>query len=726
MRYKFTLLLLIVLSFGAVSQDVSESISEAESLLFQTPKDALDVIAKLDGANPLTSEQNLQILDISVRAFEAVGQLSESELKLEKLRALAIETNNQFYLGRSLRHQGALHYTASHYKKAAESHREALAIFEKLDVDIEMARTLIALSSAVRTLGNYEEAIPIAEKALLIHRKIDHKKGIASAMMAIALAHKFLGNYSQSLKYLQDGLDISVAINDTNTVADKFYNIASIYVITEDFAQAKSYFAKALELDEKAGFKNDIAYDHIRLAEMEAKLGDIKRAKQHISTASGLFSEIGSLRNQGWALIVEGQIEAQVNALVSAAALLSDGIVLAKQSADKVLVARGNMLLADTMFRLNKHNNALALVDEVIEDAISRDNANQITSLLTTKSNALAAIGEHQSALQTIKFLHAYQDKRNNELQGRTIALLQNNIENQAKQHQIALLEKDRGLAEINMQKVRLERNVGIAIGVMVLLVALFWASKERYKRKVSAIRHAMLVETAKRKDDLLADVSHELRTPLTVLRLHVESLQHDLVDDPNDTYRILNNKIDALNKLIEDLYQLSLADSGGLSISVESTHAKAFLDTVIAHHQPLVEKAGLALTSTIEIDDHELVWIDTQRLQQTMSNLFSNSVRYTNSPGSIHLASRIVEGFWIVSIADSSPGVEESEIERLFERLYRVENSRSRETGGAGLGLAICKTIVEAHNGKIKIAESNQGGLYIKMSIPLESKPMK
>ncbi len=722
MLYKLIFLILIGFSLATFAQQIDDKISDAKAALFQTPQHSLDILFSLDKNTPRTIEQELQILDISVRAYETLGQINASENELEKLVKLAKNTGNQHFFARALRHRGDLHYTAGNYSLAEQTHREALSKFEQLGLEDEIAITLIALSSAVRTIGKYQEAIPLADKALTIYRALDNDKGTTSALTAIALGHKFLGNYAQALQFLEDGLSISLEIEDSNTVADTFYNIASIYVITEDYQQAKNYFTQALALDQAAGFKNDMAYDHLRLAEMDAKLGLTALAEQHITKAYQLFTEIGSMRNQGWALIVSGQIAVQKENFIPARDAFIKGIELAKQAEDRVLIVRGNMYLADLAYKMKEYDYALALIEEVFDDALERDNAHQITYILTLKGNILAAKSDYRMALKTRETLHNYQDKRNKELHGRTIALLQHNIDNQAKQHKIALLEKDQGLAEIGMQKVTLERNAGIAIAVMLLLVVLFWALKEREKRKVSAIRQSMLTESALRKDELLAEVSHELRTPLTVLRLHVESLQHDISEDPQTTYSMLNSKIDELNQLIEDLYQLSLADSHGLTITKASTQLKPFLTAQITNHRALAANAGLSLTDNIDIEPEQTMWIDAQRIQQILTNLFCNSIRYTTTPGSIHLTSNIANNQWLISIEDSAPGVDEQEIERLCERLYRVEYSRSRETGGAGLGLAICKTLVEAHQGRMEIVPSKLGGLCVTLMLPIQS----
>ena len=116
------------------------------------------------------------------------------------------------------------------------------------------------------------------------------------------------------------------------------------------------------------------------------------------------------------------------------------------------------------------------------------------------------------------------------------------------------------------------------------------------------------------------------------------------------------------------------------------------------------------------------LIQADAQRLQQLFKNLLENSLRYTDKPGQLHISTWLQAGGMDILFADSSPGVPDDALPHLFERLFRVESSRNRATGGAGLGLSICSNIAEAHGGSIHAAHSAWGGLEIRVHLPLAS----
>ncbi len=217
-----------------------------------------------------------------------------------------------------------------------------------------------------------------------------------------------------------------------------------------------------------------------------------------------------------------------------------------------------------------------------------------------------------------------------------------------------------------------------------------------------------------------VADISHEMRTPLSVLKVQIEAMQDGIRPANPENLALLYDKTLGLSKLIDDLFELSLSDVGALSYHKQTIDLVPLLKTCIEHYQAKAQQAGLSLQDQLDHNTAVLVSADTSRLQQLFSNLLENSIRYTTVEGRIAVALTTTASEVESTIDDSPPGIAPDQYEKIFERLYRVENSRSRQTGGAGLGLAICKNIVEAHQGRIRANASALGGLQIHISLPL------
>lgn len=227
------------------------------------------------------------------------------------------------------------------------------------------------------------------------------------------------------------------------------------------------------------------------------------------------------------------------------------------------------------------------------------------------------------------------------------------------------------------------------------------------------------LEKNEKTRRQWVADISHELRTPIAVLRAEIEALQDGVRPTTAASIRSLHGEVLRLNRLVEDLYQLSLSDLGGLSYRKEEVELAALLRGTMTAYRLEFEGKGIAL-DPLPVGQEVIVFGDPERLRQLVANLLDNSLKYTDTGGRLAVGLTRQGSLAALDFQDSPPGVDEEKQCRLFERLYRVESSRHRGAGGAGLGLAICKNIVEAHAGQITARTSPLGGLWIRVTLPL------
>lgn len=235
------------------------------------------------------------------------------------------------------------------------------------------------------------------------------------------------------------------------------------------------------------------------------------------------------------------------------------------------------------------------------------------------------------------------------------------------------------------------------------------------------------VVETLRKQKTLreqwLSDISHELRTPITVLRSELEALQ-DGIRSPEPKYiDSLHQQIITLGQLVEDLHQLSLYDIG-FNLNVKNNvDIHKLIDSVIVQNSIRLEQKNITLTKHYDHSAPLFTSCDERLLTQLFVNLLENSARYTGDNGHVSIDVTDISDSIIINIEDSDPGVPDASLPRLFERLYRVDKSRSRSSGGSGLGLSICKNIVEAHQGHITADHSELGGLRIIIALPKEIK---
>ena len=243
--------------------------------------------------------------------------------------------------------------------------------------------------------------------------------------------------------------------------------------------------------------------------------------------------------------------------------------------------------------------------------------------------------------------------------------------------------------------------------------------------KEVSQIQRAYLqveerAETSETlREQLISDVAHELRTPLSVIRADLEALIDEVYEPSQEKLLTLHDKTMLLQRLVEDLHELTLAQSGELTLESTKLDLNELLHSASASFKTTLDEEGLELRITTQ-EGLPPIHGDRARLQQVLFNLLENARRHSDSGGKISISTHINSSDLIeISIEDEGDGIEPSDLEHIFERFYRGDLARSREKGGSGLGLTIAKYVVEAHGGKLW-AESAGPGLGSKFSFSL------
>ena len=214
-------------------------------------------------------------------------------------------------------------------------------------------------------------------------------------------------------------------------------------------------------------------------------------------------------------------------------------------------------------------------------------------------------------------------------------------------------------------------------------------------------------LETVRR--DFVSNVSHELRTPLASLKALTETLRDGALEDPKAAPRFLGRieiEVDALTQMATELLELSRIESGQVPLELKAVPASSLLLSAAERMHLQAERAGLVLRLNTAQDTTE-VQADPARLEQVLVNLIHNAVKFTYPGGEVILAAQTEAGYVRFSVQDSGVGIPSGDLERIFERFYKAD--RSRSGGGTGLGLSIARHIVEMHGGKIW-AESTEG----------------
>lgn len=230
------------------------------------------------------------------------------------------------------------------------------------------------------------------------------------------------------------------------------------------------------------------------------------------------------------------------------------------------------------------------------------------------------------------------------------------------------------------------------------------------------------LAQIENTREEFVSNVSHELKTPLSAIKVLTESMLNEK-DIPLDIYREflsdINSEIDRMTNIVNDLLTLVKLDKKRFPLNISDTNLNNMLENIIKRLTPLADKKNIELEFTC--NKNIMLQADEMKLSLAISNLIDNGIKYTPSGGKVKINIDSDENFAYITVQDNGIGINESEQEKIFERFYRIDKTRDRETGGTGLGLSITNSTIIMHNGNIKLTSDEGLGTTFVITIPLK-----
>lgn len=272
---------------------------------------------------------------------------------------------------------------------------------------------------------------------------------------------------------------------------------------------------------------------------------------------------------------------------------------------------------------------------------------------------------------------------------------------------------------------------------IKLIAHGMHWLAQGNYQQPINLKRRDELGELSRDYNELaftlaandaarkrwLANISHELRTPVAILRGELEAMLDEVRPITRNNIASANDEVKHLQRLINDLSLLTSADIGGMHFRKQHEELTSLVESELEKYRSYLADAGIKLSFTCTEQD-VAIYGDKTRLCQLFENIINNCVKYSSASQlsiSISVEDNLDVPTAIIKFEDNGTGVDEVHLMHLFEHLYRVDNSRNRKTGGSGLGLSICRHIVQGHQGDIYAEKSLLGGLAIIIKLPIE-----
>ncbi len=221
---------------------------------------------------------------------------------------------------------------------------------------------------------------------------------------------------------------------------------------------------------------------------------------------------------------------------------------------------------------------------------------------------------------------------------------------------------------------------------------------------------------------NLFADIAHELRHPIALLRGRIEMMQDGVTPVSPEALSALQDEVIRLSRLVADVRELSLAEVGKLSLNLQPVDLAEEIATLRENFEPITVDKAIRLT--MEAEPLPVVTADPDRIRQVLANLLSNAVRHTPEGGQITFRAGRRGSQVLISVADTGSGIAPEDLPHIFDRFYRADRSRTRMTGGSGLGLPIARSLARLHGGDLTAANSPEGGAVFTLLLPVTFSP--
>ncbi|AOT10767.1 ATP-binding protein [Pseudoalteromonas luteoviolacea] len=584
----------------------------------------------------------------------------------------------------------------------------------------------------IRTINN-EKGINYRRMSRLIEAEEHYYKALKAAQeledkTLIGLAYSNLGTLYDHKNQLAQAMQFQLKAqsylkdsNDHGIKASNFYNLGDISVRLDDYEQAEIFFRWALGEDKKNGDIVAIADSALRLSHVSYKKDNHKAAIDNIYEALKYLKQTNANESlsRAYHMLASNYIKIEQGEAALINAHLS--LDFAQKSQSQLQLIYAHISLSKTYLYLKKPQVAINYINE-LEELVKAESQ----SPLTIHYHEIAADLANQTEDLKSAFEHIYKALTLNKtisakLNNQKAESYRNSISSLVQRQQLEVSEKEKALAQSELKHTKLMQKSWLIAGLATLFICLLLIYIYFIKHRTANLAAKLYHQNLKQKEKMLADISHELRTPLSVLKLHIEALEHGLFEDNNKAYGKINEKISQLNSLITDVYQLSQAENNAIALNEQIQCVQTLSQNYSYDIKRMTENHALTFSSEISIPEGSTINIDKPKLDRVVDNLCKNTCLYTDSPGKVVFKMYQDKHHLNIQIEDSSPTVTDEELPKLFERLYRVESSRSRATGGSGLGLSICKSLVELMSGSIDIKRSNLGGLDISIALPLK-----
>ncbi len=574
----------------------------------------------------------------------------------------------------------------SNYEKAIENYKASFALREKIKDSVGIGECYYRFGIIKSIFGNYQEALDYCIRAVKILEKENDKIALGYAYNYLGIVYYIIGDFTKAEEQMLKTLDYCRKVNNPLLYSLAFEHLAILYIKKEDYKNATDYTNKSLELRLSANDMAGIAGSYENLAIINRMKKDYSKAFEYYNKSIKIKSDINSKRGL-------------------ASSYLGIGL---------------------TYFKMGNYQKAIEFMNKSLKIRKELNDKRGIAINYSQLSNVYAEMNYYKRALEYLKLSKNYSDSLINERNLKNIEEIKQKYEAQKKEIEIAELKFEN-------EFFRTRTNYLLAIMLLLLgitILAYFsYQSKHKLNSLLTQQRDSVLIqkeeleklnktlnELIQSKEKIFSIIAHDLKSPFHSLLGASEILVKDFDSlSDKEIFKFIKGIRDLITsnyKLVENLLDWSRLKSGSLTFNPEKVNLFMECYNIISLLNPIANSKNIELK--YEIDNSINIAVDKNMISTVLRNFISNAIKFSNPGGIIIVKSKEFEDKVEISIIDNGVGIEPNIINKLFTFDKSITRIGTANEKGTGLGLLLCKEMIEKHQGEIKVSsELGKGSIF-------------
>lgn len=659
-------------------------VTDSAVFYFKKSQDLSRKIGDLSGVHDI--DYNLGLLYMSISEYDKSIKHYDKDFKYRK------QIQDTLGIADGLMNIGVVHTYKGDNKNAFEYLSASIPYFEQGGDLLSVAKANYNLGTIQWNYSNYDLALNNFFSSLKAFEKEGNHYLLASCFENIAGIYMDMGNHQNAVKYYKRSMQYSEASGDTRLTASNYHSMARVMESTNQIDSAYYFLGKSLKLSKEGGFKDILSLNYHSQG--------VFIAKEDPTKAIGLLNKSITLKkeldfdkyNIATSLFELGKIHMDQGLVGKAKETFEEGWEVSRQTDSKDIKSQLSMALYNLHKRSGSEKRALPYLEEyqVLRDSIFDEE---------TAKSVVAREIQYETA------------KKDQQIQLLT--------------QETALQEAEMKTQEALVNQRSTQRNLLLWGTSSLIVIFLLLFRNYKIKLRSRAVINKKQQEFVNLRSRFFANISHEFRTPLTlILGPLKDMLSSDREDDEHKrSYELMKRNGERLLDLVNQLLDLAKLESGNMPLKVRETAIGAFLNTLTASFTSLASFQNISFKTTID-PAIKLGWVDEDKLEKIVNNLLSNAFKFTPEKGVVQVVAVPIindgkakngkNNYLKITVMDSGKGIPASELKKVFDRFYQVDDSVSKERSGTGIGLALTKELVEVHHGEVfATSEAGKGSVF-------------